>query len=148
MSGILGNLPGIPNIWKIATGAAGVVSLVLISLLMTTYFENRDLLNQRTVLMKSINDPLTGYVAQLAQAHTNEETLKTTVTRQTVAYNQLSRDSQAKLAAAEAALKVQQGVTRQMEVKLHDFMATKPKGATLEDRVRDIDTRAMSELVE
>lgn len=141
------SLPGIPSIWKIATGGAALACLVLISLLTSSYFENRDLLKQRSVLIESINNPKTGYVAQLAQAHTNEATLTLQVKHQNDEYDKLSKKSQADLAASEARLAKVQAENKAMDKKLASFLATKPQGPTLEDRVRDIDARAMAEFV-
>lgn len=135
------------QIWKIATGGAAVVALLLSALLLSSYFQNRDLSRQRAALAASINNPQTGYIAQLAQARTNVETLKVEVQRQNVAYDKLSAESQAALAAAQARMAKAQVETRAMERKLAGFLATAPQGATLEDRVRDIDERAMKEFL-
>lgn len=135
------------QLWKIATGAAGVVALVLTVMLATSYMQNRDLTKQRGVLSAQINDPVSGYVAQLAQARTNVATLTVEVERQSAAYDKLSAESQARLAASQAALTAAQAKTKVMERKLAGFLATGPKGATLEDRVRDIDERAMKEFL-
>lgn len=134
-------------IWKIATIGAGVVSLVLVALLMSSYFERQDLLKQRAALELRINDPKTGYVAQLAQATTNVATLKVAVERQTKQLKDFEAASNAQLKATEAQLKVAQEQTRVSQLKLNRFLATKPQGATLEDRVRDIDARALAELI-
>ncbi len=135
------------HLWKVATIGAGVISLILVSLLIASTFENRDLSNARAVLASRIDDPKTGYVAQLAQARTNEETLKLVVKRQNEAYTTLSAKSKSDLALTEAALVVAQRETKLAESRLAAFLATKPQGATLEARVRDIDERALAELI-
>lgn len=133
--------------WKIATGGAVVITLLLSALLMASYFQNRDLSSARAELARRIDDPKTGYVVQLAQARTNEATLKAVVTRQNAAYATLSATSRAQLAQSERALALAQARTREMEVRLRSFLATKPRGSTLEERVRDIDDRALAELI-
>lgn len=135
------------HLWKIATGAAGVLALVLTALLMSSYFENRDLTHQRSVLSASINDPKVGYIAQLAQSRTNVEQLKKEVEVQNVAYDKLSAESAARLADAQRRLAVAQAETKVLEKKLAGFLATGPQGATLDARVRDIDERAMKEFL-
>lgn len=135
------------NLWKLATGAAAIVGLVLVSLLMASYFENRDLNTAKAELSRRIDDPKTGYVVQLAQARTNEETLKLVVKRQNAAYETLSAASKAQLAQTERKLELAQAETRRAEVRLENFMRTKPQGDTLEDRIRDIDARALEELI-
>lgn len=136
------------QLWKVATGGAALVALVLSALLLSSYFENRNLVTQRNTLTASINDPKTGYIAQLAQARTNVETLKVEVASQNAAYTKLSADSQARLAASEKQLAAAQAQTRAMEKKVDGFLATEPQGATLEDRIQDIDNRALQELLQ
>jgi len=136
------------HLWKVATAGAGLVCLVLSAFLMSSYFENRDLMKQRTALQHSITDPKTGYVARLAQATTNVATLKHEVEVQNAAYEKLSAESKALLATKTAELAKAQAATRSMQLRLNGFLATKPQGATLEDRVRDIDARGMAEMVQ
>lgn len=133
-------------IWKIATGLVGFITVVLMGLLVATYFENRELMTQRDQLAVSINDPRTGYVARLAQSRTNVQTLKAEVERQSAAYVKLSAESQARLAAAERRLAIAQRATREMEARLAVFLSQPPQGATLEERVLDIDERILKEL--
>lgn len=138
---------GIVNWWKIATGGAAVLSAILSVLLGIVYMQNRDLTHQRSELSKSIYDPVDGYVTRLAQANTNVETLKAVISEQNVAYENLSRASEAKLRAAEAQLAKIQSENKAIEKKLQGFLTTKPQGATLEERIQDIDRRAMLELL-
>lgn len=134
--------------WKLAFGGSAIVGLVLSALLLASYFENRSLSSQRDQLAQQINDPKTGYIAQLVQARTNVAQLQTTIETQNKAYDKLEKDSAAALAASKARLAAAQAQTRQVERQLGHFLATKPQGATLEDRIRDIDDRAMKELVQ
>jgi glycosyltransferase A (GT-A) superfamily protein (DUF2064 family) len=87
-------------------------------------------------------------VAQLAQSRTNEEQLKAAVSRQNIAYAELSRTSAARIAEAEHRLTQAQSQRAAMERKLAGFLATGPKGTTLEERVRDIDERALKEFAQ
>jgi glycosyltransferase A (GT-A) superfamily protein (DUF2064 family) len=142
-------LPGFltGSLWKVATAGIGIVSLVLVSLLMSSYFENRDLLSQRTALMQTINDPVTGYVAKLAQARTNVATLTKSLDHQKKSFQALEATSNTKLKASEAQLAAAQAKTKSMEVRLNSFLATKPQGATPGARIRDIDERGLKEMV-
>lgn len=135
------------QIWKIATGGAAVLAIILSSLLLSSYFENRDLMDQRNALSQQINDPQTGYVAQLAQSRTNVAQLKNQIEKQNEAYTQLSETSAARLAEAERRLAAAQRASAVMQKQLDGFLATAPKGTTLEDRIRDIDERAMKEFL-
>lgn len=135
------------QVWRIATGAAAVIALAMMALLMSSYFTNRELTQQRDVLANRINDPKSGYVAQLAQARTNVEQLKVAVAVQNAAYDKLSAESAARLAESKRQLAAAQAETKVIERKLAGFLATKPQGSTLEERVRDIDRRALTEFV-
>ncbi len=135
-------------LWKILTGGAAVLAVVLAGLLFSSYLTNRDLSAQRTVLSQRINDPKTGYIAQLAQSRTNVEQLKASIAQQNIAYDKLSKDSADRLAATKLALAQAQRETAVMQRKLDGFLSTKPQGVTLEDRVRDIDHRALQEFIQ
>jgi hypothetical protein len=133
------------QLWKIATGGAAAVALLLSSLLISTYFTNRDLTRQRDALARQIDDPKTGYVAQLAQSHTNVAQLRTSLEAQTQALDRLSKESKRSKESAQRALDIALAEKHTMEKKLAGFLSTKPQGATLEARIRDIDERAMVE---
>lgn len=135
-------------LWKIGTIGAGVICAVLMFFLATSASENRELTKQRTALSDRINDPKTGYVVRLSQAATNVETLKVALETQRKSFQLKESERNLALAASERRLAIAQAETRGMEVKLSRFLATKPQGSTLEDRVRDIDARAMTELVQ
>lgn len=134
------------RLWKIATGAAGVICLTLAALLMSSYFENRSIARQNAELARRINDPKTGYIAQLAQSHTNEATLKVQVAEQNLTITKLSAESTARLKAAEARVAAANAARLIAERKVAAFLATAPQGATLGDRFRDIDARILKDL--
>jgi hypothetical protein len=135
------------HLWKIATGGAAVFALVLGVFLLSSYSENRGLSQQRDAFAEKINNPKTGYIAQLAQARTNVEQLKTVVETQNAAIDRLSAEGAARLAASERRLAAAQAETRVLERKVAVFMSTKPQGVTLDERVRDVDSRAMKEFL-
>lgn len=134
--------------WKLATGGIAALTLVLSGLLVSTYFENRNLIAQSKALSREINDPKTGYVVRLAQQSTNVETLKAELNSQRESFQIKEAERNAVLAETTRKLEAAQANTRKMQVQLDRFMSTKPQGATLEDRIRDIDERAMSEFVQ
>lgn len=134
--------------WKIATILAGVVSLSLVAFLIAANFENRDLMSQRQALAQSINDPKTGYIAQLSQARTNVETLKVAIDEQRKRFQAEAVKNNASLRAAEQRLAVAQAQTKDMEVRLNRFLSTAPKGDTPEEQLRDIDRRGLEEMVQ
>ena len=135
-------------LWKLATIGAGVVCLVLSALLLSSTFENRSLVQQRNALALQITDPNTGFVARLAQANTNVETYKTALETQRKSFEAKAAEREAVLADTQQRLEAAQATSRAMQLKLDRFLATKPQGSTLDERVRDIDRRALSELVQ
>jgi uncharacterized protein involved in exopolysaccharide biosynthesis len=137
-------LPGF--FWKAATGAAGVLALVLATLAMTTYFENRSITKQRNELSAQINDPVNGYIAQLTRLKQDNAELHASLDDQSAEVRRLSEESQRRLDAAQAQLAAALRDQRRLEGKLAGFMATGPQGSSFEERVRDIDTRVMEEL--
>lgn len=146
MSGV----PKFPSItgslWKFATIGAGVVSLILVSLLLASYFENRNLQGQNTALTAQINDPTTGYVAQLAQARTNVSQLQTTITTMRVRFQTQADENNVKLVQTERLLAAAQAQTRTMQERLNHFLSTGPQGTTTIDQYNDINDRITAEL--
>jgi len=135
------------NLWKIATGCAAALSIILSALLLSAHFESQTLEHQRDQLTAQIADPQTGYVAKLAQARTNTEQLKAALDQQTEAYHKLSVESENRLADARRKLILAQAQTSKMEKRLQNFLSTTPQGTTLESRIRDIDARALKEFI-
>lgn len=136
------------QLWKVATAAAGVVSLVLIALLLAANVENRNLMKQRTELSKQINDPETGFVARLTQARTNEAQLRVAIERQRQTFQAAAEQNNARLVETERQLAAAQVQTRQMETRLRSFLSTAPQGSTAEEQISDIDSRGLEEMVQ
>lgn len=134
-------------LWKIATIGTGILTAILAGLLIKSYFENRELTQQRSALYAEINDPKTGYVVRLAQETTNVETLKVALDTQRRSFEVKAAERASVLANTQRQLADAQARTRTMQLKLDRFLSTKPQGATLEDRIRDIDRRALSEFL-
>lgn len=136
-----------PTPWKLATIGAGIVSVILISLLLASYFENRNLIHQRDALTAQINDPVTGYVAQLSQARTNVAQLERSIVTIRTTLQAQAAEANAKLHNTEMQLAAAQATNREMEVRLRRFLGTAPQGNNLEERIRDVDRRATEEFL-
>lgn len=133
--------------WKLATIVAGVLNLVIGGFLVTSYVENREISNQRDELQRSITDPKTGYVARLTQAQNNVVTLTEKIKRQNTAYRELSAQSAAQLADTKRRLATAQRETARLQARIDVFTKQKIEGDTLEERVLDVDRRAMEEFL-
>jgi len=135
--------------WKLATIGAGVVAALLGFFLISAHLENKSLNTQKAELVDRIENPQTGYVARLAQANANVIELRTAIERQNVVIRQRegeAREAQANLESLRAQLREAQARSADLNRRLQRFLATKPQGATLEDRVNDIDRRVLEDL--
>lgn len=141
---MIGTLTAAP--WKLATIGAGVVSLGLAGLLVAAKIENRQLTTLNSTLDDRINHPQTGYVVRLAQAHTNVETLKGEIARQNEAFRELSDADQARLRETEGKLSTALQERAKIQRQVEAFLASPPKGSTLQERVLDVDTRLLEML--
>lgn len=135
------------TLWKAATIGAGLITLILIGFLVAANVENHDLMKQRQELVTQITDPNTGYVAQLAQSRTNVATLTTQLDTQRKSFEIKAAEREKVLADTQRKLNLAQAKTKEMEVRLDKFLSTGPQGTSLEERVRDIDTRGLAEMV-
>lgn len=133
-------------IWKLAAGGAVAVTLGLAATLVVVKIDNNQLANLNAQLDARINDPSTGYVARLAQATTNVETLKAALVEQNTVYQRKSDADAARLRETEAKLAVALIERAKIQKQVNAFLAIKPRGNTLEDRVLDVDTRLLEML--
>ena len=132
--------------WKIATGAAVAATLGLAVTLAVVKIDNHQLANLNEKLDARINDPSTGYVARLAQANTNVETLKVQLAEQNEAFQKKSDADAAKLRDTEAKLAVALAERAKIQKQVDAFLAIKPRGNNLEERVIDVDSRLLEML--
>lgn len=129
--------------WKLATIVAGVVTLGLTATLVVVKLDNRQLTKLNEQLDERINNPSTGYVARLAQANTNVETLKVELAQQNEAFKKKSESDAARLRDTEAKLAAALVERARIQRQVDAFLAIKPRGNTLEERVVDVDTRLL-----
>lgn len=129
--------------WKIATVASGAVILGLVGAMVVVKLDNRQITKLNEQLDTRINDPSTGYVARLAQANTNVETLKVQLAEQNEAFLKKSNADAARLKETEAKLAAALAERAKIQRQVDQFLAIKPRGNTLEERVIDVDTRLL-----
>lgn len=132
--------------WKLGTIGAGIVALVLSALLLSSYFETRSLTHQRDALAVEINDPQTGFIAKLAQAHTNTAQLQAGFEHQIVVMRAAAADNARVLASTRAALAAATATARANQNRVDTLMAAPPQGNTLQARITDVDNRIMQDL--
>jgi hypothetical protein len=129
--------------WKLAAGA-GIVSILIISgFLAYAQIENRHLAAVNGQLDSRINDPKTGLLVTVAQCHTNAATAVGAVKQQNTALVEQSKKDQAALTETTRLLAIAQAQTKKAEAQAAVLLATKPRGATLEARVKDVDARLL-----
>lgn len=108
--------------------------------------ENHHLSKEKKNLEALILDPKTGYVVKLTQAETNSETCKAAVIVQTAAIkSQGVKDARA-IAAVQARYDTEHVARVRAENSAAAFLAHKPQGVTLQDRVLDVDAQILGDL--
>lgn len=135
---------GIPQ--KVALVLAGAVALTMGGIAGGEWWENRTLTAANVKLDTAINDPKTGYVVRLTQAEGNTATCTAAIGRQNTAIKAQSARDAATVAAVQARYDSEHVARVTAENAAAAFMAVKPKGATLVDRVSDVDRRIVGEL--
>lgn len=134
--------------WKIGAVGAGVLNLVIGFFLISAHIENQSIAKQRDQLQASINDPVTGYVARLTTAQNNVATLTRTVQLQNQAIRSNAEIARARLEETRAKLLATQRESQRLQRQVDIFLSQKIEGETLEERIRDVDQRAMKEFVD
>lgn len=132
--------------WKVGAIAATSVLVATGIWLAVVQWENYRLTSYNQKLDAKINDPATGYIVLLTQSRTNVVSLEGAIKDQADLFK-LRADQDAKvLAATQAALNKAQVATRAAERTAASLLAVKPRGATLEARVIDVDSRILESL--
>lgn len=139
-------LKGGSLLWKLGTGIAVIGSLVLTVLLMASYRETTDIRKQRDAMSIQINDPKTGYVAQLAQSRTNVVQLTTAIERQVIQFREREAENTRILESTRKQLNAAQAESRKAQAEVRAFLASPPKGNTAAERMEDIDRRILEDL--
>lgn len=134
------------SLWKAGAIGAVLVSLVIGFFLISTTMENRQIGKERDKLALSINDPKTGYIARLTQARANVAELENAIVVQNTTFKKQSEEARLSMEKLKKELAAAQRRSLEAERRLAVFMSTKPQGATLEDRVNDIDRRILKDL--
>lgn len=127
-------------------GGLGVALLAAGTFNVVQAIENRHLSSENTRLDTRINDPKTGYVVRVTQAETNVATCSTTITRQTNAIKLQGQQDAAIIAAVQKRYDVEHASRVRAENSAAAFLAHKPQGATLQDRVLDVDAQILGDL--
>ena len=133
--------------WKLATGAAGVLSVVLSGMLIVASLENRQIAKHRDELITAIQDPHTGYAARLAQSNTNIATLTEAIKTQNSELDKLSSKSMAMRLHSEQQLALLATENSKLQKSLAKFLDTVPSGNTVCEKLEDVDRRAVEEFL-
>lgn len=123
-----------------ATLVAASMSLVFAKI------EVRHLKKVNTRLEQLINDPATGYVAKLAQSHSNAANLEARIEQQNQAFLLMQKQGAEALAATVERLAVSQKATKAAEARAAALLSRAPQGVGLEARVSDVDARVLEAL--
>lgn len=144
---IVGDLLKVSTIpQRIMLGGAAVALVAATGYNVVQAIDNRHLSKQVTQLDGRINDPRTGYVVRLSQAETNTAACTTAVGRQTAAIKAQGQRDAATLAASQARYDREHTARVKAENSAATILAHKPQGATVADRVADVDAQILGDL--
>lgn len=131
---------------KLMLGGLGAALLVAGTYNVMQAVENRHLSAENTKLDTRINDPKTGYVVKLTQAETNTTTCTAAIGRQNAAIRAQSDRDAATIAAIQARYDAEHTTRVKAENSAAAFLAHKPQGSTLQDRVLDVDALILGDM--
>lgn len=134
------------QLWKLMTGAAGVLTLVLAFFLFQANIENRTLTRQIQVTDKRVNDPKNGLLVQLERERINTVTVREGLTRQNNSLRAQAAEDARNLALVSSQLATTQRENRQNLERITKIMALPPQGSLPIDRYDDIDRRLLETL--
>lgn len=145
-TGIFADSDARSNTWKIGAIVAGLGAAALAVWLVVLHFDNKHLTKANARLDSLINDPKTGYVVKLVQAHANVDTLQHSVEMQTKALKDRSDADARQLAETQAKLAAAQEQTRKADARVHDILSRPLQGKTTGDQCIDADRQLMETL--
>lgn len=131
---------------KLLLGALAAALAVAGTYNVVQTIENRQLSAENGKLDKRINDPKTGYVVTLTQAEANVGVCTAAIGRQNDAIEAVSSKSVAAVAAVQARYDVEHAARVRAENSSAAFLAREPRGATLAERVTDVDAQILGDL--
>lgn len=132
--------------WKLAAGGGILLLLAVSGLLAYAQIQNHYLAGVNAKLDDRINNKSTGLLVTVAQCRTNAETAIGGIQHQNALLLAQSDKDKAALAETTRLLAIAQAQTKKAEAQAAVLLATKPRGATLEARVRDVDARLLETL--
>jgi hypothetical protein len=132
--------------WKIGAIIAAIVTLIIGGLAVKTQIENRQLDKQRVELQKSINDPVTGYVARLTTAQNSVITLKAAVQKQNTEFTRQSNAAKVELARLKRELSVAQAQTKVYQRRVNELLNKPIEGRTPQERYDSVDKLILEDL--
>lgn len=128
-------------VWT-AVGAALVMAIPLG--VQTVRYEVAE--SQRADLYRQINDEQTGFIARLAVCRGNTATLEAAIAGQNAAVMAMADQASERIARAEEAASQARSERDEAEARAARFMARPIQGATLVDRVLDVDAAVLADL--
>jgi len=113
--------------WQIGAVAAAGALVVASGFLIAAEVENRRVTELNRVLDTRISDPETGYVAKLAQAQTNTETVKMALEGQVKDLQKKAEEDAARLRETTLLLAAAQRDSAMVRKQVDDLLAFRPK---------------------
>lgn len=132
--------------WQAGTVAASVVALGLaVSLGVTTFQKNRAV-DRANGLQAQIDHPITGYRARLSSCQGNLQLVEAAVVTQNTAIDGLRRESDARVAEAQAGLAAARRDAADARYRAERLAGARITGTTGCERVEDADRQVLEML--
>ena len=134
------------QMWKLGTLGASAVALCLGVALALSAAQKHQMEGDRAKLDAAINNPQTGYVVRLAQCRANVTDLEQSIEQQNARISAVEAGSAQRIATAETAVQRAREATRAANTRVTAILSAAPKGATVCERVEDVDRRFLEML--
>lgn len=132
--------------WKLVGLGAAAVALSLGVALAFQLGDKARITAERGALHRAINDPDTGYVVRLNTCRTTAASLEQAIEDQNARVRAQAEESARRVAAAEAAVGRARAETEAANARVAAFLSAAPQGATVCERVEDVDRRFLEML--
>lgn len=137
---------GAKLLWKVGAGFAVVATLVLGFFLIKAQIEHKQLVNDKAALTKSINDPVTGYIARLTTANNNVIILKAAVAKQNSEFTRQSNEGKAQMDRLRGQLKIAQAERAVLQRRVEQMLGKPIDGKTPAERLKSVDDMVLEDL--
>ena len=129
------------RVWQLAAIAAATLVVILSIVLIVSGLNLKRVERERDQLHDAIHNEATGYIVRLNTCQGNVSALEISIGDQNAKIMKLQEQTAARVSAAEAAVEAARTETQAATNRLNRFLSQAPQGATVCERVDDVDRR-------